>query len=158
MRTFLLVRGCDVSGVSGTGIVAEGVEFTDGTVVLRWLRRPNGTGLYASLKDMLEVHGHGGLTCVRWIETTEVKGMDNLTTYRFSPRKVREAGLTSTVEAKALRFLAESPREWKEALRAFDARALERLERRGLIERQDGHLHITAEGLRALKICVEEKA
>jgi len=127
--------------------VAEGVEFTDGTVVLHWLRYPNGTGLYASLRDMLEVHGHGGLTCVRWIETTEVKGMDNLTTYRFSPRKVREAGLTSTVEAKA-----------KEALRAFDARALERLERRGLIERQDGHLHITAEGLRALKICVEEKA
>jgi len=68
MRSFLLVRSCDVSGVSGTGIVAEGVEFTDGTVVLHWLRRPHGTGLYASLDDMLEVHGHGGSTCVRWIE------------------------------------------------------------------------------------------
>lgn len=35
MRTFLLVRTYDVSGVSGTGIAAEGIEFTDGAVALR---------------------------------------------------------------------------------------------------------------------------
>ncbi|WP_169239904.1 hypothetical protein [Candidatus Roseilinea sp. NK_OTU-006] len=83
--------------------------------------------------------------------------MDSSITYRFSPRRVREAGLTSTIEAKALRFLAETPRERKAALRAFDARVLEKLERSGLIERRDGHLHITAAGLKALQICVEGK-
>jgi hypothetical protein len=35
MRLFLLIRNEDVSGVSGTGIVAEGVEFSDGTVAMR---------------------------------------------------------------------------------------------------------------------------
>ena len=38
MRTFELHRDTDVSGVSGTGVVAEGVEFADGTTVVRWLR------------------------------------------------------------------------------------------------------------------------
>lgn len=82
--------------------------------------------------------------------------MDN-TTYRFNPRRVREAGLTSTIEAKALRFLAEMPRERKAALCVFNARVLEKLERSGLIERVNGHLHITAEGLKALQICMEGK-
>jgi hypothetical protein len=37
MKRFRLVRDRDVSGVSGTGIVAEGTMFSDGTCVLRWL-------------------------------------------------------------------------------------------------------------------------
>lgn len=35
-RRFRLIRHHDVSGVSGTGPVAEGVQFTDGAVALRW--------------------------------------------------------------------------------------------------------------------------
>lgn len=35
-RTFELVRYRDPSGVSGTGVVAEGCLFTDGSVALRW--------------------------------------------------------------------------------------------------------------------------
>src|SRR4051794_16547249 len=34
---FELHRDQDISGVSGVGVVAEGVAFTDGTVALRWL-------------------------------------------------------------------------------------------------------------------------
>lgn len=37
MRTFVLRRNEDISGVSGVGIVAEGIEFSDGVVALRWL-------------------------------------------------------------------------------------------------------------------------
>ena len=44
MRIFSLVRHEDVSGVSGTGRVADGVEFNDGTVVLRWLTMGGSTG------------------------------------------------------------------------------------------------------------------
>ena len=36
MRTFKLLRIRDVSGISGTGYVAEGVVFSDNQVVLRW--------------------------------------------------------------------------------------------------------------------------
>lgn len=35
MNRFELVRDVDVTGISGTGVVAEGVEFSDGTVALR---------------------------------------------------------------------------------------------------------------------------
>jgi len=67
MRLFLLVRDEDVSGVSGTGIVAEGVEFSDGTVAMRWLRRPFSVAFYGSIRDVVAVHGHGGRTRVKWL-------------------------------------------------------------------------------------------
>jgi hypothetical protein len=35
-RTFVLDRRRDISGVSGTGLVAEGVVWSDGAVALRW--------------------------------------------------------------------------------------------------------------------------
>lgn len=60
---FDLVRDVDISGVSGTGKVAEGVIFSDGEAVIHWLGawptttvHPKGT---ASIKA---VHGHGGAT------------------------------------------------------------------------------------------------
>ena len=37
LRPFWLVRDTDVSGISGTGVVAEGVEFSSGVVALTWL-------------------------------------------------------------------------------------------------------------------------
>ena len=37
MRRFYMQRNKDVSGLSGTGIVAEGVVFTNGFVALTWL-------------------------------------------------------------------------------------------------------------------------
>jgi len=77
---------------------------------------------------------------------------------RFTPRKVREAGLNSKIEAQVLCFLVHGPKTYKEALRTFDARVLEKLKRRGLLERdENGCLRITAEGLRRLNICVGEE-
>jgi len=66
MRTFELVRGVDVSGVSGTGAVAEGVEFSDGVVVLRWRGDNPSTVVWANLSAALKVHGHDGSTRVQW--------------------------------------------------------------------------------------------
>ncbi len=66
MRTFALHRDEDVSGVSGTGRVAEGVEFSDGTVVLRWLTRTGSVAVYLNGADMEKVHGHDGRTRVVW--------------------------------------------------------------------------------------------
>ena len=67
MRTFRLLREHDVSGVSGIGIVAEGVQFTDGTVVIRWLTGKASTVIWANLDDAMSVHGHGGNTKVEWL-------------------------------------------------------------------------------------------
>lgn len=66
-RLFILERDEDVSGVSGTGIVAEGVVFSDGTCAMRWRKATASTAIYASIEDVETVHGHGGATKVRYV-------------------------------------------------------------------------------------------
>jgi hypothetical protein len=67
-RTFELVRYHDLSGVSGTGVVAEGCVFTDGSVALRWRGNNPATAVWPDLDSVLAVHGHQGATEVRWLE------------------------------------------------------------------------------------------
>lgn len=76
-RRFQLVRHADVTGISGTGVVAEGVQFTDGTVVVRWLKtgttRPEHvkptTVVHDDIASVIGLHGHGGATVVEWLDT-----------------------------------------------------------------------------------------
>jgi hypothetical protein len=68
VNPFWLFRERDATGVSGIGIVAEGVQFTDGTCVLRWLTDTTSTAVYRSIADVHSIHGHGGLTRVLWGE------------------------------------------------------------------------------------------
>lgn len=64
MRMFELHRDEDESGKSGTGVVAQGVEFGDGTVVLQW------SGVWPTsvvfhkegIESVIHLHGHGGKT------------------------------------------------------------------------------------------------
>ncbi|MEV6285060.1 hypothetical protein [Kribbella sp. NPDC051770] len=67
-RTFELVRHRDLSGVSGTGVVAEGCVFTDGSVALRWRGNNPATAVWPDLDSVLAVHGHHGATEVHWLE------------------------------------------------------------------------------------------
>jgi hypothetical protein len=71
MRRFTLTRVDDVNGVSGCGVVADGVVFTDGAVVLRWRSDTPSTVLYNRLEDMSRVHLHNGRTFVSWIDQEE---------------------------------------------------------------------------------------
>jgi hypothetical protein len=75
MRRFVLIRHEDETGVSGTGLVCEGVEFTDGSVAMNWV-----VGEHRSIviwpKDMGmtavdAIHGHNGRTTVTWIDEKE---------------------------------------------------------------------------------------
>ena len=68
MRRFQLERTTDVTGVSGTGIVAEGVQFLDGSVVLRWRPPIASTILHSSIANVEKVHCHGGATKVVWLD------------------------------------------------------------------------------------------
>src|SRR5690606_1601983 len=52
-RTFQLQRDQDISGVSGTGNVADGAQFPDGTVALRWRGERASTVIWDSLDDAL---------------------------------------------------------------------------------------------------------
>jgi hypothetical protein len=68
-RRFQLVRHVDVSGVSGTGVVAEGVEWTDGTVALHWGGRyPTTTVWTDGIDALLTIHGHNGATTINWLD------------------------------------------------------------------------------------------
>jgi hypothetical protein len=68
MREFQLLRHRDLSGNSGTGVVAQGVEFGDGTACLRWLTQTASTAIYASMADLEMLHSHGGATEVVWLD------------------------------------------------------------------------------------------
>lgn len=66
-RTFELHRDIDDSGISGTGVVAWGVQFPDGFVALRWATETASTVVYeGGIDSVLEIHGHGGNTRVVW--------------------------------------------------------------------------------------------
>ena len=47
-RTFELHRDRDVSGVSGVGVVADGVAFPDGLSVVRWRGERQSTVVWPS--------------------------------------------------------------------------------------------------------------
>lgn len=82
-RRFELHRSADVTGVSGTGIVADGVEyyepftvtFPDGGVRqllpswvrITWRGPYSSTVLWDSITHVLRVHGHDGATTVVWL-------------------------------------------------------------------------------------------
>lgn len=66
-KPFALYRREDQTGVSGTGVVATGCEFDDGTAALRWRSQYTSTAVYASMGDVEAVHGHGGRTQIVWL-------------------------------------------------------------------------------------------
>ena len=68
MRRFELHREADVTGVSGTGVVVEGVEFTDGRCAYRWLTPTATTTVADSIAHVEAVHGHDGRTAVVWLD------------------------------------------------------------------------------------------
>lgn len=66
-RLFELVRFVDETGVSGTGVVADGVEFPDGTAVMKWRGELTSVAVYAGgIKDVIAIHGHHGASKVRF--------------------------------------------------------------------------------------------
>ena len=84
MHRFELHRDVDVSGVSGEGVVADGVEFDvpflyvwpdgqttelpAGWVRLRWRGEHRSTVLWPSIASVEAVHGHDGRTRIVWAE------------------------------------------------------------------------------------------
>lgn len=74
-RRFHLQRDLDISGVSGTGIVAEGVEFSSGVVALTWLSEwPTSVVFHdRGIESVEAIHGHGGATRIVWDDPAEAQ-------------------------------------------------------------------------------------
>lgn len=81
VRPGVMDRVEDSSGVSGTGVVADFVEFPSGRVVIEWRNEDNdrldtddsGLDLRPSMDLAVEIHGHGGRTQFRY-DDGEVAG------------------------------------------------------------------------------------
>ncbi|MFF6844634.1 hypothetical protein ACFY8X_38590 [Streptomyces tanashiensis] len=65
-RRFHLQRHTDISGVSGCGRVADGIQWPDGTATIRWRGNRPSTVTWNTLDDALHIHGHGGATELIW--------------------------------------------------------------------------------------------
>ena len=68
MRRFKVKRDEDESGVSGTGEVAEGVEFENGKVVIQWLSHKPSVTVFDNIKHIKDLHGHSGKTKIKWLD------------------------------------------------------------------------------------------
>ena len=67
-RRFKLMRKADISGVSGTGHVADGVTFYDGTTAIYWRTEYASLVIFQSLEHLLAIHGHEGSTVIEWTD------------------------------------------------------------------------------------------
>lgn len=73
LRRFHFFRKEDASGVSGCGVVAEGVQFSNGHVALTWLSAHPSINLYDSIEDVQLIHGHEGKTKIVFDDPAEMK-------------------------------------------------------------------------------------
>jgi len=62
MKLFHFYRVKDETGVSGTGPVVEGVQFTNGWCALRWISPKSSICFYQSIEDVKAIHSHQGMT------------------------------------------------------------------------------------------------
>ncbi len=67
-RRFVLNRIEDESGVSGTGIIAEGVQFSNNKSIISWISDTPSVEVYDSVEEVERIHGHNGKTAIRWID------------------------------------------------------------------------------------------
>lgn len=67
LKYFVLNRKVDISGKSGTGIVAIGVILPSGKCVLEWLGSEITETIFESVEQIERIHGHGGLTAVEYV-------------------------------------------------------------------------------------------
>lgn len=74
---FHLVRDVDETGVSGTGTVAKGVEMANGSCLMQWTVSPaQSIVLYASMEELISIHGHNGNTRVEYLEPVDQSDLE----------------------------------------------------------------------------------
>jgi len=78
INIFLLVRDEDETGVSGSGVVAAGLQFPDGHVVMRWLVGEHKSSVcWDSIESVKAIHGHNGKTRIVSLGDISQRPSDN---------------------------------------------------------------------------------
>lgn len=68
-RRFYLMRHEDKTGISGTGVVADGVVWQTGAATLNWRGGGESYNTWPgpnAISEIERIHGHGGLTGIVW--------------------------------------------------------------------------------------------
>ena len=61
VKPFYLLRHVDLSGTSGTGIVAMGAIFPSGQVFMEWTASNHVSwNMFDNIDDVTKIHGHDG--------------------------------------------------------------------------------------------------
>jgi hypothetical protein len=81
MRRFVLRRLADRSGLSGTGDVAEGVEFWNGQVALTWRSPWPVVSTFPSIEVVERVHGRDGEATILWLDDEHAPEAPDLSEY-----------------------------------------------------------------------------
>lgn len=68
MRRFTLQRDVDPTGISGTGTIAEGVQFSSGECAVKWMTPIWSVVFYLSIAAVEHIHGHNGATRIVWLD------------------------------------------------------------------------------------------
>lgn len=77
-RHFRVIRDVDVSEVSGTGHVADGVVFSDGEAAVHFLGRwPTTTPHPDGMTSVEGIHGHGGSTRIVFLDEEDELRQEN---------------------------------------------------------------------------------
>lgn len=109
---FHLQRNEDITGASGTGRVADGVKFDDGTVVIRWIHEYASTVVWSGPNgiDAVErIHGHDGKTVIVWHDDYPLTDAEKfLETYSTKAQRLNRT--LSAIEAWAFRL--DTCAEW----------------------------------------------
>lgn len=67
-RRFYLHRVTDPTGASGTGRVADGVLWPDGSATVRWRGEDASVAHWDRMASAERRHGHDGTTLVVWLD------------------------------------------------------------------------------------------
>jgi len=72
LREYYLQRNEDFSGVSGTGIVAQGVVMPSGKCIHEWSESyVTSHNIYPNINAVQHIHGHEGRTIVKFVNEGE---------------------------------------------------------------------------------------
>jgi hypothetical protein len=108
-RRFYLDRNTDVTGASGTGRVADGVLWPDGTVTIRWRGEHQSTVNWDNLDSAERVHGHDGATRIVYLDPAG--GGSGKTVFRLLPDDVLLIGNAGQCEEDNLLASVEQLRK-----------------------------------------------
>ncbi len=71
MRRFVLNRSQDVTGISGTGVILNGVEHIPGGLCSVYWPKYGTTGQYPSMKVLEAIHCYNGNAVVEWLDNPD---------------------------------------------------------------------------------------